>query len=227
MTAHPTRTLALKSLLPVLGLSLALGGAAWANVMIDSASTPPPAAPAPVAAAPEPTTQVLVWSGADVDGDGQADFANPTGKAVRACDGYGCGGFGSERDGGGRRHQGVDYDATAGQAVLAPISGFVSKIGEAYAGDSRYHFVEISNPALHYQARVFYVDPSVGEGDAVRLGQTIGHARSLQPRYPGITNHVHLEINKAGGRKIDSVRVITAHLETVPASGRNPLASQG
>lgn len=167
----------------------------------------------------EPAEQrQLVWSGADVDGDGQGDFANPTGQPVRTCDDYGCGDFGARRDGGERRHEGVDYDASAGQAVNAPISGFVSKIGEAYADDGRYRFVEITNPALRYTARVFYVDPEVKEGEAVRLGQRIGDAHSLEPRYPGITNHVHLELYRTNGRRLDCERVITARWEDAAAS---------
>ena len=163
-----------------------------------------------------PPPEQLVWTGVDVDGDGQPDFANPTGKDLRGCDDFGCGGFGAGRDGGGRRHEGTDFDASAGQKVDAPISGFVSKIGAAYSGDARYHFVQITNPALHYEARVFYIDPSVQEGQAVHIGQPIGRARSLQPRYHGITNHVHLEIERIGGRKLDATRFIAERMEPVP-----------
>ena len=165
-----------------------------------------------------PEQERLVWTGVDVDGDGQADFANPTGGPVRACDDYGCGGFGAVRDAGERRHEGVDFDAAAGQPVQAPISGFVSRIGDAYPDDDQLKFVEITNPALHYVARAFYVDPSVSEGQAVRLGQPIGRAHSLQARYPGITNHIHLEVARQGRARIDSSRLITARLEPVPAA---------
>ena len=169
-------------------------------------------APAP---APEPAPEILAWRGVDIDGDGQDDFANPTGKDLRGCDDFGCGAFGSDRDAGGRRHEGVDFDASAGQTIDAPISGFVSKIGVAYPGDQRYHFVQITNPALHYQARVFYVDPSVREGQAIHIGQPIGRDHSLQPRYHGITNHVHLEIERIGGRKLDPTRFIAERMEPV------------
>ena len=186
------------------------------------------AAPAPSAPAPAP--QALAWRGVDVDGDGQDDFANPTGKDLRGCDEFGCGAFGSERDAGGRRHEGVDFDAAAGQAIDAPISGFVSKIGLAYPGDQRFHFVQITNPALHYEARVFYLDPSVHEGQAIHIGQAIGRDHSLERRYPGITNHVHLEIERIGGRKLDPTRFIVERMESVQlqaANARAPVAAQG
>ncbi|MCH1932422.1 M23 family metallopeptidase, partial [Shewanella sp. A25] len=84
----------------------------------------------------------LVWEGADVDGDGKADFANPTGHEPRTEDTYGSGAFGASRDGGVRRHEGVDFRAAAGQSVVAPLSGYVTRIGYAYAGDDDLKFVE-------------------------------------------------------------------------------------
>lgn len=159
----------------------------------------------------------LVWEGADVDGDGRADFANPTGREPRTEDAYGSGAFGASRDGGVRRHEGVDFQAEAGQRVAAPISGYVTRIGYAYAGDDDLKFVEITNPALRLEARAFYVDPAVEVGDTVYVGQPIGRVHSLQRKYPGgMTDHVHLEVVDRRGRRIDATNVITA--EYLPAA---------
>ena len=163
------------------------------------------------------TRTVVVWRGQDVDGDGSGDFANPTGAAPRGHDHFGDGGFGARRDGGSRSHEGVDYAAVADQAVKAPISGFVTKIGFAYAGDDSLRFVEITNPAIGYVARAFYVEPSVKVGDVLRLGEVIGKAASLQSHYPGITDHVHLEIMRPGGARLDATGLIAAKTVTVPA----------
>lgn len=164
-----------------------------------------------VSPAPEPRPLRLVWGGVDVDGDGRADFANPTGREPRLHDAYGDGEFGARRDGGSRRHEGVDYTAQAGQDVAAPISGYVTKIGYAYSGDQSLKFVEITNPALNYAARVFYVNPKVEVGETVAIGQPIATARSLQRKYPGgMTDHVHLEILDRTGDRIDAKRVIVA-----------------
>jgi murein DD-endopeptidase MepM/ murein hydrolase activator NlpD len=166
---------------------------------------------------PAPRTVLLhrlVWEGADLDGDGQPDIANPTGRAPRGEDAYGEGRFHASRDGGEREHEGVDYTAIAGQAVEAPISGYVSKIGYAYPDDATLRYVEIDNPALHLTARVFYVDPKVAVGDAVAMGHPIGQALTLQHRYPlGITDHVHLELAERG-RKVDAASLIVARAET-------------
>ena len=156
-------------------------------------------------------TTRLVWEGADLDGDGQPDIANPTGHAPRQADAYGEGRFHAARDGGEREHEGVDYVSTAGQTVEAPISGYVARIGYAYADDSQLRYVEIDNPALHLTARVFYVDPRVAVGDTVAVGHPIGEAHTLQHRYPrGITDHVHLEIADGRGRKLDAQTLIVA-----------------
>jgi hypothetical protein len=161
----------------------------------------------------------LVWQGRDVDGDGAADFVNPTGQAPRTFDAYGSGAFGASRDGGHRHHEGVDYAAQAGQTVKAPISGYVTKIGMAYASDPDLKFVEITNPALGYEARVFYIDPEVKEGQVVALGAAIGKAHTLQDRYPGgMTDHVHLELAKTRAQakqRFDASDMIVARYEAI------------
>jgi Membrane proteins related to metalloendopeptidases len=166
--------------------------------------------PMPLELTPPPAPKVLVWQGADIDGDGAPDFANPTGKAPRTHDAYGLGAFGASRDGGSRKHEGVDFVAEAGQPVASPISGYVTKIGMAYADDRDLQFVEITNRAIGYVARVFYVNPAVEVGEAVRLGQTIGEAHGLQERYPGgMTDHVHLELMGPDQKRMDATAVLT------------------
>lgn len=164
-------------------------------------------APAPVA-----PQRIVEWVGRDLDGDGAADFVNPTGRETRSHDAYGYGYFGASRDGGSRDHEGVDFVAESGQQVVAPISGYVTRIGYPYSGSSL-RYVEIANPALRYEARVFYVDPGVRVGQAVRLGDPIGTMDTLQRLYPGgMTDHVHVEITNARGRKIDPAGVIVAQV---------------
>jgi len=166
---------------------------------------------APAEPRPEPVME-RVWKGVDIDGDGASDFANPTGAAPRGHDDFGDGFFGARRDGGSRAHEGVDYVAQAGQAVQAPMSGYVTKIGYAYAGDTELKFVEITNPALGYAARAFYVSPGVEVGQTVRLGQPIGKVESLQGHYPGITDHVHLEILAPGGDRVNAAQLIAPRM---------------
>jgi hypothetical protein len=81
----------------------------------------------------------LVWRGADLDGDGQADLADPTGQAPRGDDAYGEGRFHARRDGGVRR-EGVDCGHPARRS--APISNMAT-IGYAYRDEHTLRFVEI------------------------------------------------------------------------------------
>jgi len=197
------------------GVAVVSLGIAEAAVHVEKLGRPPmvPADAAVLTSGPAPAEFSVatrrIWEGADLDGDGQPDIANPTGQAPREADAYGAGHFHASRDGGEREHEGVDYVSHAGQAVEAPISGYVSKIGYAYPDDQTLRYIEIDNPALHLTARVFYVAPQVAVGDTVAVGHPIGQALTLQHRYRGITDHVHLEIAERG-RKVDAETLIVA-----------------
>ena len=88
------------------------------------------------------------------------------------------------------------------------IAGKVTKIGLPYKGNSKIKYVEITSP-LGYVVREFYVDPltSIRVGSNVATGQPIGNHQSLNARYPGITEHVHVEI-MLGGALVDPTTVI-------------------
>ena len=95
----------------------------------------------------------------------------------------------------------------------------MTKIGVAYSDDPDLKFVEITNPALGYEARVFYIDADVREGQVVALGAPIGKARTLQDRYPGgMTDHVHLELAKTKAQakeRFDASHMIVARYEAI------------
>lgn len=125
---------------------------------------------------------------------------NPTGGEIRGCDdGRGCGNFGASRDSGTRTHPGTVYVATRGQDVRAVTGGTISKIGYPYSDDLSFRYVEI-NAGNGYVAREFYVEPATGivRGATVSPGDVIGTNQSLGRRYPGITDHVHVEIRYNG-----------------------------
>lgn len=148
------------------------------------------------------------WS-IDTDGDGVADLANPTGHTLRGEDTYGSGAYGASRSGGRRRHRGADYVAEPGEIVHAPIGGEVTLTGLAYRNDDRYSFVELQDRESGRVARVLYVGPDVALGDMVQVGDPIGRAQDLSMRYPrGITNHVHVEMRKAHGARVDPSEII-------------------
>lgn len=149
----------------------------------------------PILASAGETADARATAGFDLDGDGRLDLARPVDHPLRGVDAYGSGAYGAVRDGGRRRHQGVDLIASPGEPVRAPIAGVVTRVGAAYAGQDRLRFVEIANAQTHYLARVLYVSATVTPGAHVEAGDTIGSAQDLTVRYAlGITNHVHVEL---------------------------------
>lgn len=113
----------------------------------------------------------------------------------RKCDSWGCGNFGASRDGGKRKHKGQDYTVTAGQPVYAPISGTLTT-GPAYASGihPEMRLVKITDGTT--AVNLMYVLPSAG--GQVSKGERIGTAQSLQGLYPGIPDHIHVEVVIAG-----------------------------
>lgn len=129
---------------------------------------------------------------------------NPVpGASLREQDAFGSGAFGASRDGGKRTHSGIDIAAPAGKAAVSPADGIISRLGYPYASDTSFRYVEITTEG-GLLVRVFYVWPAVKRGASVIAGETrIGIVQNLAPRYPGITNHVHLEIKNAAGAFVD------------------------
>lgn len=125
-------------------------------------------------------------------------WISPTGQGIRS-DRRGDGHFGSSRDGGSRLHSGVDYTAENGQDIVAVTSGTITKIGYTYSDDLSFRYVEIQTND-GYAVREYYVSPGDGiaVGVTIDVGQNIGTAQDLTGRYPGITNHVHVEVRHDG-----------------------------
>ena len=139
--------------------------------------------------------------------DPNRKWANPTGGDVRSCDPRGCGSYGAAR--GHRVHQGTDYEAIPEQDVVAVTDGVVTKIGHPYWDDLSYRYVQIETPD-GYLVRQLYVSPAleITDGANVFVGQSIGSYQGLGIRYPGITEHVHIEI-RHNGSLLDPTNLIS------------------
>jgi len=113
---------------------------------------------------------------------------------------WGQGHFGASR-GGSRRHKGLDIVAAYGQDVLSPIEGRVIRKSYPYANDLSYSGVLIEGTKGHsdLSVKIFYMSPpNTIMGKGVEAGDVIGKAQSLLTKYPGIINHIHLEIKRNG-----------------------------
>lgn len=121
-------------------------------------------------------------------------FASPTkNKTRRGCDPFGCGTFGASRSGGSRKHKGIDFIASPGESIFAPISGKITRYAIPYADDTRYKGIEIQNDS--HTVKMFYIMPAVAVGTIVATGQKIGVAQNISAKYgASMTNHVHFEV---------------------------------
>ena len=102
----------------------------------------------------------------------------------------------------GATHGGTDYVAKPGQDVVAVHDATVTRIGNAYKGDSRLQIINMKTPN-GYTVGELYVSPSSGvkAGTKVTAGQVIGTAQDVRVRTgPAVTPHVHVQIHLGGER---------------------------
>lgn len=118
----------------------------------------------------------------------------------RDTDPQGSGVFGASRDGGARKHLGLDLLSVPGDQVVSPIFGMVTQIGWAYP-DGKLGSIHIKGTGDHQGATVklLYVKPHVLVGDVFKAGDPIGEAEDVSGYHAakghiGMKNHVHLEL---------------------------------
>ena len=112
----------------------------------------------------------------------------------RMHDSYGSGQFGDSRDGGSRAHKGLDVAAAPREMIYSPIKGTIVREAFPYKGDLSVRGLIIRGTAewKDYEIKIFYAEGLL-TGD-VMPGQHIAFAQNLGKKYPGITNHVHIEV---------------------------------
>jgi hypothetical protein len=115
----------------------------------------------------------------------------------RATDKYGSGQFHAGRTKGKKRHdhQGLDVQAMPNERILSPIDGEIIREAVPYPPFTGV-VIRGTGDYAGYEVKLFYVRGySCGP---VRSGDLIGTAEDLSIKYPGITNHVHLEVRNQG-----------------------------
>ena len=121
---------------------------------------------------------------------------------------------------GSRLHHGIDLQTEVGEALYAPISGEITKVGYS---NSIHQYVEITGSldlvdlngnieqGDNCTFRVHYIKPSVKKGDWVKQDQKIGESDDLhrQNQYPKkVGQHTHIEVIIQSGDKIDPARIL-------------------
>lgn len=114
----------------------------------------------------------------------------------RRTDKHGSGQFGAKR--GARLHQGLDIEARPGEEVYSPIEGDVLREALPYQDDPSFRGLVIRGTGQWsgYEVKIFYVDGLFC--GKTTPGAAIGRAQNLTFKYPGITNHVHVEVRHHG-----------------------------
>jgi len=118
----------------------------------------------------------------------------------RNTDKQGSGVFGAARDGGARRHLGLDLISVPDDEVVSPIFGKIVKLGWAYA-DGKLGSITIEGTGQHKGATVklLYVKASLASGLEVEPGDVIGYAEDVSGYHAakgndGMICHVHGEL---------------------------------
>jgi murein DD-endopeptidase MepM/ murein hydrolase activator NlpD len=126
-------------------------------------------------------------------------FCLPTQRGV---DGYGSGAYGAPR--GSRKHKGLDLRIGIGEEVYAPRDGKIKQtVGVPYSAQTmehqHYKYVSLVD-ANGFEHVLMYIKASQGlkKGMRVKAGDVIGYAQGLQLLYPGISEHVHYQVDYKG-----------------------------
>jgi murein DD-endopeptidase MepM/ murein hydrolase activator NlpD len=138
---------------------------------------------------------------------------------VRGRDDAAAGSFwGADRDGGARRHEGIDIFAPRGTPAVAATDGFVTRTGETALGGRVVWLADAAHGEHLYYA---HLDKQlVSPGQRVRAGDTLGlvgntgNARTTVP-------HLHFGIYRSGRGAIDPLPFVQ-RAATAPAPQTGP-----
>jgi murein DD-endopeptidase MepM/ murein hydrolase activator NlpD len=108
---------------------------------------------------------------------------------------YGSGQFGASRNQGRRHHKGLDILAAARAPVFSPIDGEIIREAIPYPPFSGL-LIRGTGEYAGYEIKLFYVDGLMC--GPCKAGMIIGYAENLSIKYPGIPNHVHMEVRNGG-----------------------------
>jgi len=125
---------------------------------------------------------------------------------LRSEDAWGSGDYGAPR--GSRRHRGIDLVVSPGEIILSPMDAVVVREAAPYEDDAAYRGLLLRGLGewIGYELKMFYLVPTAA--GTLRAGDPLGLAQDISLKYPGITNHIHLELWHQG-RTIDPTPFLT------------------
>jgi murein DD-endopeptidase MepM/ murein hydrolase activator NlpD/predicted chitinase len=134
-----------------------------------------------------------------------AGFVNPLKNMVQTS--------GMIRNDGKTVHGGIDLGGKIGDAIMAPISGKITRVLEAGKGDGGFgNAVEIEDAATGMKHILAHMDKSMAKvGDTVKAGTQVG---TLGNTGMSTAPHLHHEIRDKAGKKIDPSQFYTGVKDT-------------
>src|SRR6185503_1047356 len=121
--------------------------------------------------------------------------------------------YGADRDGGARRHQGIDIFAPRGTPVTAAVSGVITNTGITTLGGKVVWLYDARRgQAIYYahlDSQIVRPGVEVAVGDTLGLVGNTGNARSTPP-------HLHFGIYRRGEGALDPLPFIDPRRRTAP-----------
>ncbi|WP_322963467.1 M23 family metallopeptidase [Sphingomonas fuzhouensis] len=102
--------------------------------------------------------------------------------------------WGDPREGGTRRHEGIDLPAPAGTPVVAALNGTVEKLFDSDRGGHTLYIRSRDGRWSLYYAHLKGYAPGIAEGQRVRRGQVVGYVGDTGNAGAGNT-HLHFAIS--------------------------------
>ncbi len=123
-------------------------------------------------------------------------------KMVIRNDARGLGHYGAPRDGGTRKHAGLDIRCYENQPVLAPFAGKVTRTFSVYPLNTTWTGVELIGDDGITKLKVLYCRVVSGlVGGRVVSGQQIGVAQAISQKWGrDMLDHLHVELYRSGNR---------------------------
>jgi murein DD-endopeptidase MepM/ murein hydrolase activator NlpD len=120
---------------------------------------------------------------------------------------------GMMRNDGKTYHGGIDLGGKIGDAIMAPISGKITRVLEAGKGDGGFgNAVEIEDTVTGMKHMLAHMDKSMAKvGDTVKAGTQIG---TLGNTGQSTGPHLHHEIKDRAGKRIDPTQFYTGVKDT-------------
>jgi len=134
---------------------------------------------------------------------------SPLGILVRGPDAWARsgGGWGAARTSKGRprKHEGIDILTVVGQPIVAPVRAYFLRVADPYIDKRDKKLLgAVLVAGDNTKLKFLYIDPLEGKvGKTLEEGEVFGYAQSLQHLYPGIQEHLHLEVRDHEGRRIN------------------------